>query len=201
MTKAESRTGNEAAVIAVLGWGSLVWDPRTLPILRHWYEDGPLVSVDFLRKSQNGRTTLVLDNSAEPVRSLWAIMDTDDPAQARADLREREGIPETYEERHIGLWRSGGAAPPTTIIGLPEWAQAHNVKAVVWTALPPKFDDKEDGEIASADEIAAYLASLTGSMRDDAERYIRNAPPQIDTAIRRVIEARLGWTRKVESAS
>jgi hypothetical protein len=61
----------------------------------------------------------VLDDSAAPIRSLWAIMDTDDPAQARTGLREREGIPAKNEERDVGLWTPSDA-PPSTIIGLPE---------------------------------------------------------------------------------
>jgi hypothetical protein len=72
---------------------------------------------------------------------------------------------------------------------------------VVWTALSPKFDRKKDGEIATAAEIAAYLATLTGTKRDEARRYVRNAPAQIDTEIRRAIEARLGWTARAGKAA
>lgn len=58
--------------VAVLGWGSLVWDPPDLPIRRHWYEDGPFIKADFLRQSSDGRMRLVLDETGSEVRSLWA---------------------------------------------------------------------------------------------------------------------------------
>jgi hypothetical protein len=44
------------------------------------------------------------------------------------------------------------------------------------------------------DEVIAYLKGTSGRVREDAERYVRCAPPQIDTNLRRKIEAELGWT-------
>lgn len=175
-------------VIACLGWGSLVWDPRELPIQRTWFDDGPLIHVEFARQSKDGRITLVLTPTESAVRSLWAVMDTSDIATAREALRNREGCKRT----DIGSWISGEASPEL-VLGLPEWAHARGISAVVWTALPPKFRDRIEA-VPTEEDIVRYLSGLTGAARDAAERYVRNAPRQIDTARRRRIESVFQWT-------
>lgn len=184
----------EEGVIVCLGWGSLIWDPRSLPIRSAWFADGPPVRAEFLRKSSDGRITLILHKSVAPVHSLWAIMDMDDPEQARAALGKREGIRSHRHHDLVGLWEPGQEPPHGTIIDLPEWARAHRVKAVVWTTLARNFHGTDSERIATAEEIIAYLSNLKGETRDNAERYIRNAPRQISTGIRQAIEATLGWT-------
>lgn len=179
------------ATIACLGWGSLVWDPRTLPIQRHWFEDGPFIRVEFARQSNDGRITLVLDPSALPVRSLWAVMDLTDLAAAQAALRQREGVP-SRNGKHVASWQRG-EPEPALVLSLSDWALSHGIDAIVWTALPPKFSG-EEGRAPSCQEVINYLSRLSGSVRDAAEHYIRLAPRQIDTRYRRQIEASLHWT-------
>ncbi len=175
--------------IACLGWGSLVWDPRELPIQREWFEDGPFVQVEFARKSSDGRITLVLTPSARAVRSLWAVMDLTEVSGAREALRTREGIPKPGADK-IAEWTCGQEVP-NMIVDLPQWAAARGVEAVIWTALPPKFDACNEPTLS---QVVDYLSGLTGNARDNAERYIRLTPRQIDTSYRRGIEAALHWT-------
>lgn len=179
--------------IACLGWGSLVWDPRELAIQRQWFDDGPLIHVEFARQSQDGRITLVLVQTESPVRSLWAVMDATDLASAKTNLRKREGIPEKNEDKHIGTW-SVGQPSPALIPRLAEWAAAKNVDHAVWTNLPPKFDNTE--ATPSAEQVVQYLDGLKGAQRDTAERYVRFTPRQIDTTYRRDIESALQWTAR-----
>ena len=177
--------------IACLGWGSLTWNREGLPIRRYWFKDGPLIPLEFARQSEDDRITLVITLAARPVRSLWALMESDSLDVAREQLRLREGptIPE-----YIGNW-SRGQLSPVSIPGLSEWALARNVDSVVWTALPPKFKG-ENNRQPGVEDVLQHLQALNGTARDNAERYIRRAPRQIDTDYRRRIEAELHWLPK-----
>ena len=179
-------------VIACLGWGFLAWDPRALPIQRQWFTDGPFARIEFLRQSADQRITLVLDTSAFRVRCLWAVMDAMTVDEAKEALRSREGIPNSNAAADIGAWSVGDAAP-LLIVDLPQWAASRGVDSVVWTVLPCKFNG-ENGRRPTVEEVLAHLSGLTGRLRDEAERYIRFAPKQIDTPYRRRIEAVLHWT-------
>ncbi|MDE0680083.1 MAG: hypothetical protein OXI11_07710 [Gammaproteobacteria bacterium] len=174
--------------IACLGWGSLIWDPRNLPIQRYWFNDGPLIPVEFARKSDDGRITLVISPAVRPVRALWALMDGDSLEEAKKQLQQREGA---KNPEHIGNW-SRGRPPPEKIPELNEWALARNIDSVIWTKLPPNFKDGDNGK-PRVEDVLRYLRELTGTARDAAEQYIRRAPRQIDTAYRRRIEAELQW--------
>ena len=57
--------------IACVGWGSLIWDPRELPILRTWFEDGPLLPIEFARESDL-RCQLIPLKKLRSLRSLSA---------------------------------------------------------------------------------------------------------------------------------
>lgn len=130
--------------------------------------------------------TLVLTANEKAVPSFWAVMETQDLATARAELRAREKIPEKNEERHIGTWTVGQTSPPF-IGNLPEWAAAHDVSHVVWTNLPPKFSGVERTPLI--EEVLTYLAGLTGAEANRAEEYVLLAPAQIETNYRQRIEA------------
>lgn len=178
------------ATVACLGWGSLTWDPRELPIRRYWFDDGPLIPLEFARQSQDGRMTLVLLDDAPLVRSLWSIMDARHEDDAREDLRKREGILKKNATIHVGSWPSGTTTP---IGGLEDWARARRLDAVVWTALPPRLETAE-GCLPTETEVIDYVRGLTGSTRTVTEQYVRRTPRQIDTPFRRRIEAEFNWT-------
>lgn len=77
--------------IAVIAWGSLVWDPRDLDIEPEWREDGPLLPVEFARFSGRERLTLVLVEGVPLQHTLWTLSRQPTLAAAISDLRAREG--------------------------------------------------------------------------------------------------------------
>jgi len=145
--------------------------------------------VELARQSADGRVTLVIEDAAMPVRTLWAIMDSGDMEVAKEALARREGMSNID---HIGSWKTGDMSP-ASIPQLPAWAAAHGLNAVIWTALQPKFNGKT-GAPPKIEDVLDYLGRLEGAKQDNAERYIRLAPRQIDTQYRRRIEVELGWT-------
>jgi hypothetical protein len=181
--------------IACLGWGSLVWDPRALPIAGGWFQDGPLLPVEFIRCSSSRRVTLVLDPKSRPVRVLWALMLSPDLDTAIEALRDREGVLAKNLQRDIGFWSSDRASTYAFTTCISAWALQRDLDAVIWTALGQKHPDKARSTLRpQATEIIGHLRSLTGEQRRTAETYIRRAPLQIDTDYRRHIQEELGWT-------
>jgi hypothetical protein len=180
-------------MIACIGWGSLIWDMRSLDVDANWRADGPLLPVEFARQSSDGRITLVLVRGFAPVPTLWSGFITGDLARARESLRQREGVPRSRAGDLIAHWHQGEnpvAEPDATIC---DWAAGMGFEAAVWTNLPPKFGGI-DGRVPTENEVVAYLRALQGETRAAAEQYLRRAPRQIATAYRRAIERALGWT-------
>lgn len=184
--------------IACLGWGSLISDRRDLPIRGKWFCDGPMLPIEFARKSSDGRITLVIVPDTFPfLRSLWTPLAVTTLNEAREALGRRECPKATNPEECVDYW-PGGSKNSKAAKEIGKWARGLRIDVVVWTNLPPKFDGKKEGEVPSAEEVVAYLDSLRQEQRELAEHYVRMTPRQIDTDYRRVIEARLGWTPKGE---
>jgi hypothetical protein len=180
--------------IAILGWGSLIWDPRDLPLGGTWQEGGPELPIEFSRVSRDARLTLVIDNangSVVPtmhVRSVRTSLD-----EARNDLIERE---ETVDSR-IG-WvdiRTDADSSDQDSAGMHgvirKWAKEHEYDAVVWTVLSSNFE-KETGKKFSTEAAIAYLSGLPKNVRENALEYVRRAPKCVKTRVREAAKERFG---------
>ena len=126
-------------MIACLGWGSLVWDPRDLPVASDWHTDGPSLAIEFARQSNDGRISLVLTDAAQHVQVLWCALKSDTADQAFAALVAREGITARDPSRVIGLWKNGDKPRDRVGATVSEWATVKSIDAVTWTALGAKF--------------------------------------------------------------
>ncbi len=176
-------------MIVCLGWGSLIWDSRELELLDEWKSDGPKVPVEYLRQSRDGRLTLVIDDNSTPIQVLWAEMNHSNYEMAKENLRVREG---NIKRRHVGCWQTNDKCP-REIPDLDVWADLKGAQAVVWTALPPKFNDKEDTK-PNLEEAVNYLQKLDGMTKNIAKNYICKTPKQIQTKYRKMFEQQFGWS-------
>lgn len=186
--------------IACIGWGSLVWDPRTLPCAEEWRNDGPLLPVEFARESgdkpETRRITLVICDGAQPVPTCWTQLRADiiDDARKALAVREYERASRQWTEKYIGFCDlQTGAQSGREAATIAAWAAAAGLRGAVWTDLPCGFRDKRK-TMPSMDEVIAYLSSLDGPARDGAEEYVRRAPAQVATRYRQQIVEALGWS-------
>lgn len=175
-----------------LGWGSLVWNPDTLPVREPWRHDGLTLPIEFARQSKNGRITLVIGERFAPVQVFWVSLDVSSLEEARNALAIREEIRALNVERSVGVWSETTASGHAEAISIGEWARTIGADGVVWTALRPRFDGRP--VTPTCDQVINYLSGLRGETRQLAEQYIRRAPAQIRTDYRAAIEHELGWT-------
>jgi hypothetical protein len=179
--------------IAILGWGSLLWDERPEFDEHHgpWEPTGPELQLEFSRVSQTrcGALTLVVDPSnGTKCRVAFARSKRRDPEDTICDLRSREGT----TRFNIGFYFADGSriqskdAP--TLAAVTTWAAANATDVVVWTDLPSNFQ-KLCGQPFSVDAAVAHLHSLEGKAKSGAAEYVWRAPSFVKTVLRTALEA------------
>lgn len=174
--------------IAILGWGSLVWDQRELPTKGDWKDGGPSLPIEFSRVSKDGRLTLVIDQeNGMPTETCFVLSARLDLMDTVADLRDREG---TVSKR-IGFLNTRDGTKSIDKYAdqedvfqiIQSWAEKKNIDAVVWTALLSQFKEQTGNEF-SVEHAICHVKSLPKSARKIAIEYIVNAPSCIKTPFR-----------------
>lgn len=119
-------------------------------------------------------------------------------ADARRDLSEREDA--KLQDIHY-LTRNGeapGTSAPEVLNRIRDWLAMHeDLDAIIWTGLRTNWRRKRGRDFTTEDAVN-YLTELEAArdqmvtIYDRAREYIRNAPPQMQTAVRNAMRAR-GW--------
>ena len=182
--------------IAILGWGSLIWQPKDLKFDTNigWKENGPVLPIEFARISKDGRLTLVITPNGTEVPTLYSVSSFDSLDLAVLNLAVREGS----GRKSIGYYdKSKDVFSPIEFSfkeNIKNWIQTTDFAAVIWTNLPEKLNlENMTKTEKDPDGRIDYLQNLKGSESALAEEYIRNAPKQIATKYRNQIIKTLGW--------
>jgi len=181
--------------IAILGWGSLLWEDRPEFDKQHeaWRFDGPSFKVEFSRisSSRQGALTLVIDNNnGSPTTVAWCLSKRQSVEDAACDLRCREGTTIANIEVRVSK-QHDPSAPQDPII---DWARKRNLDAVIWTALESNFE-KKIKKAFSVDAAVAYIKRLDTCGKAEAAEYIWRAPEFVHTCVRDALQ-REPWFSK-----
>jgi len=185
------------AMIAVIGWGSLIWCPGALAIASCWRADGPRLPIEFARISKDQRLTLVIVPDAAPVQTYWARSAGGSLESCVQNLKLREG-----GERTPIAWvrRSGRIevhnSSAEIVRGVEAWlASQPELDAAVWTDLASNWKTSLRRREFSVDDAVDYALGLERGDSETLRRareYVCNAPPQTQTAVRARLRER-GW--------
>ena len=187
--------------IAILGWGSLLWDRRAEFYKQHedWQCDGPSLKLEFSRVSQtrNDALTLVLDlNNGESCEVAYALSKRRNPDDAICDLRCREGT--TLE--NIGFYFADGSRKQSregdVLKGIQSWALERKIDVVIWTDLASNFREKSKCKKPIFIEAAlCHIQALDTEGKAKAAEYVWRAPQFIDTPLRKELQSQ-PWFQK-----
>jgi hypothetical protein len=189
--------------IAILGWGSLLWEGGTEFDSWHgdWALDGPALKIEFCRISQTrlGALTLVIDDEhGTPTTVGWCVSKRTKLDDAMCDLRSREGT--TLDQ--IGRIAIPQRANPTTATpanaAIENWAQGKELAAVIWTALGSNFQEKTKQRF-SVDAAITHLKSLPPEAKAKAAEYIWRAPRFVNTPLRAAMEVPPWFLESIKS--
>jgi len=184
--------------IAILGWGSLIWDPRNLEIDKSegrtgWFDDGPMLPIEFARISNDERLTLVIVPGNKDVQTLYAISKFNELDHAILDMAIREGCAKSKIGSYVKADRKFKSIFTDIQTNIEYWINSkEEIEAVIWTDLPENFQKKVKLPLTKENTIN-YLIQLLPHKQSLAEQYIRRAPAIVKTTIRETIEQKFGW--------
>ena len=191
--------------IAVIGWGSLIWDLDNLApfVTGEWMMGaGPALPFEFTRVSPKRKMGLAvcLDYENGDLCATNAILSCrDDIDVAAEDLRARE---RAKLIDYIGLIHPASGARRSTIPEVADifakWCEATGAAGAVWTDLGGNFEADRGAPFTVANAIA-YLKSLEGDSLIEAVRYIEYAPKATDTPLRRALSKDDWWRSKADA--
>ncbi|MFJ5300931.1 hypothetical protein ACIQAL_30955 [Pseudomonas sp. NPDC088368] len=145
-----------------------------------------MLPIEFSRVGDGGELATAICLNAPPCQVLWAPLSFQSLSDAVSALRRRERIPVDREDG-VGIFTINSL----TVGTLGKWAADRQLDAIIWTALPPRFEGVE-GLIPSLDDVLSYLIGLDGQTLEHAKYYMDNVPDQIETPYRKEIK-KLGW--------
>ena len=174
-------------MVAILGWGSLLWDKREEFDKRHgpWQDGGPTIKLEFSRisVSRDNALTLVIDpENGSECRVAYSLSNRNNLDDAIADLRCREGTTLAkigFLDLTSGKLKSRDTASAEAI---KSWAKNLRIDAVVWTDLEANFSFNGSGfSVATA---IAHLKQLQPAAKSKAAEYVWRAPDFVKTPLR-----------------
>lgn len=178
--------------IAVIAWGSLVWDPRELLIHGNFKPKGPTLPLEFARISKDGRLTLAISKRHGILcRSYSATSKYFNLNDALLNLYFRETgaiVKKHWDDQEVVAYYVRGKKIPNQAQYkiMADWLNRpnnHDYDAVIWTSLKMKFYEKTK-VIFSPKSAIKYLMKLEPEAKSRALEYIDNAPPEIRTHVR-----------------
>ena len=190
--------------IAILGWGSLLWDKRTLEIdeneggnqYQGWFDNGPSLPIEFARISNDNRITLVIKEGSRTVITFYAISKHNDLDSAISNLARREKT----NPNNIGYYLLEGSNVYPSDFKFVNVLKAfinasrlrqQNIDCVIWTNLPPKPTN------ITIDHIFIHIKELQKENLTIVAEYIDKTPSQINTTNRTAIEKMITELKKV----
>jgi cation transport regulator ChaC len=189
--------------IAILGWGSLLWDPRPDFDEHHgpWQYDGPDLPIEFSRVSETrGKSlTLVIDEAhGSPCQVAYAVSERSTPDDVIADLRCREGTTLARIGYYFADDSRKQSQPQKVLEAIAAWARTKAFGVVVWTDLKSNFQRKSlHQKPFSVENAIDHLQSLGADGKVKAAEYVWRAPDFVTTPLRSALQLEPWFPRRI----
>jgi 2-succinyl-5-enolpyruvyl-6-hydroxy-3-cyclohexene-1-carboxylate synthase len=153
--------------------------------------------IEFARISSDERLTLVIHPDSEEQTTYWAVSEYDNVRGAILNLMGRERC---REEEIASMGTVDEIGEDVVKTKIKEWLKnkAGVVQAAVWTNLTSNWPKKGRPEFTVEDAVR-YLEEIEQRQQESTEilkrarEYVRNAPEQIQTQVRKRMGTRPEW--------